>query len=106
MRQFYSELQLVVLNIFNIMQTPLLQVILIQTFPRLMNGPNSKKYFDLFTTHGLFPSITLPTRSYNMLIDQMYCKLKDPKQFVFSCVIDTMLSDHYTCFSIVDILKS
>ena len=36
----------------------------------------------------------------------MYCKLKDPKQFVFSCVIDTMLSDHYPCFTIVDILKS
>ena len=41
-----------------------------------------------------------------MLIDQMYCKLKDPKQFVFSCVIDTMLSDHYPCFAIVDILWS
>ena len=65
-----------------------------------------QKYFDLFTTHGLFPSITLPTRSSGTLIDQIYCKLKDPKQLVFSCVIDTMISDHYPCFAIVDILKT
>ena len=57
-------------------------------------------------TNGLFRSITLPTLSSGSLIDQIYCKLKDPKQLVFSCVIDTMISDHYPCFAIVDILKS
>ena len=54
----------------------------------------------------IFPSITLPTRSYGTLIDQIYCKLKDPKQLVISSVINTMISDHYPCFDIVDILKS
>ena len=45
-------------------------------------------------------------RSSGSLIDQISYKLKDPKQLVFSWVIDTMISDHYPCFAIVEILKS
>ena len=105
-RQFCSELQPVVSNISkhnrNAIITGDFNIDLLQINER----SEFQKYFDLFTTHGLFPSITLPTRSSGTLIDQIYCKLKDPKQLVFSCVIDTMISDHYPCFAIVDILKS
>ena len=41
-----------------------------------------QKYFDIFVTHGMFPKITVPTRSSKSnasLIDQMFCKRKDPK---------------------------
>ena len=58
------------------------------------------------TINEMFPSITLPTRSSGTLIDQIYCKLKDPKQLAFSCVIGTMISGHYLCVAIMDIFKS
>ena len=70
-----------------------------------MKGPIPKILRPLYHSR-MFPSITLPTHSSGTLIDQIYCKLKDPKQLVFSCVIDTMISDHYPCFAVVDILKS
>ena len=105
-RQFCSELQPVISNISkhdsNAIITGDFNIDLLQINER----SEFQKYFDLFTTNGLFPCITLPTRSSESLIDQIYCKLKDPKQLVFSCVIDTMISDHYPCFAIVDILKS
>ena len=105
-RQFCSELQPVISNISkhdsNAIITGDFNIDLLQINER----SEFQKYFDLFTTDGLFPCITLPTRSSESLIDQIYCKLKDPKQLVFSCVIDTMISDHYPCFAIVDILKS
>ena len=67
-----------------------------------------QKYFDLFVTHGFFPKITVPTRcskSSSSLIDQMFCKLKDPKQHLSSCVIKSCISDHFPYLSIFDILK-
>ena len=67
-----------------------------------------QKYFDLFVTHGFFPKITVPTRcsqSSSSLIDQMFCKLKDPKQHLSSCVIKSCMSDHFPYLSIFDILK-
>ena len=54
----------------------------------------------------MFTSITLPTRSSGTLIDQIYCKLKDRKQLVLSCVIGTMNCDHYLCIAIMDIFQS
>ena len=105
-RRFCSELQPVISNISkhdsNAIITGDFNIDLLQINER----SEFQKYFDLFTTDGLFPCTTLPTRSSESLIDQIYCKLKDPKQLVFSCVIDTMISDHYPCFAIVDILKS
>ena len=67
-----------------------------------------QKYFDLFVTRGFFPKITLPTRPsrYNAsLIDQLFCKLNNPKQHLISCIIQTQISDHYPYFSLIDILK-
>ena len=60
-----------------------------------------QKYFDLFVTHGFFPKITVPTRcckSSSSLIDQMFCKLKDPKQHLSSCVVKSCISDHTYLF--------
>ena len=68
-----------------------------------------KKYFDLFVTRGFFPKITLPTRPsrYNAsLIDQLFCKLNNPKHHLISCIIQTQISDHCPYFSLIDILKN
>ena len=49
-----------------------------------------QKYFDIFVTHGMFPKITVPTRfskSSAALIDQMFCKLKDPNEHLLFCII-------------------
>ena len=67
-----------------------------------------QKYFDLFVTHGLFPNITVPTRccrSSSSLIDQMFCKLKELKHHLTSCVIKSCISDHFPYISVFDILK-
>ena len=67
-----------------------------------------QKYFDIFVTHGMFPKITAPTRSSKSsasLINQMFCKLKDPKQHLLSCVIKSSLSDHFPYLSVFDILR-
>ena len=67
-----------------------------------------QKYFDIFVTHGMFPKITVPTRSSKFnasLIDQMCCKLKDPNQHL-SCVVKSSLSDHFPNVSVFDILKT
>ena len=105
-RQFCSELQPLISNISkhdsNAIITGDFNIDLLQINER----SEFQKYFDLFTTNRLFPSIILLMQSSGSLIDQIYFKLKDPKQLVFSCVIDTMISDHYPCFAIVDILKS
>ena len=64
--------------------------------------------YDFFVTHGFFPKITVPTRcckSSSSLIDQMFCKLKDPKQHLSSCVVKSCISDHFPYLSIFDILK-
>ena len=55
-----------------------------------------------------FQKITLPTRpsKYNTsVIDQLFCKLNNPKQHLVSCIIQTQISDHYPYFSLIDILK-
>ena len=67
-----------------------------------------QKYFDLFVTHGLFPNITVPARccrSSSSLIDQMFCKLKELKHHLTSCVIKSCISDHFPYISVFDILK-
>ena len=67
-----------------------------------------QKYFDLFVTHGLFPNFTVPTRccrSSSSLIDQMFCKLKELKHHLTSCVIKSCISDHFPYISVFDILK-
>ena len=67
-----------------------------------------QKYFDLFVTRGLFPRITLPTRMAarnGSLIDQLFCKIKNPSQHIISCIIKTDISDHFPYFSVLDILK-
>ena len=54
------------------------------------------------------PIITVPTRCSKFispLIDEMFCKLKDPKQHLSSCVIKSRISDHFPYLSIFDILK-
>ena len=56
----------------------------------------------------MFPKITVPTRSSKSsasLIDQMSCKLKDPKQHLLSCLIKSSLSDHFAYLSVFDIFK-
>ena len=68
-RQFCSELQPVVSNISkhntNAIITGDFNIDLLQINER----SEFQKYFDLFTTYVLFPSITLPTRSSGTLID-------------------------------------
>ena len=67
-----------------------------------------QKYFDLFVTNGLFPLITLPTRTSKQsstLIDQMFCKVNRTGDVVYSGILKTDLSDHYPYFAILDICK-
>ena len=67
-----------------------------------------QKYFDLFVTRGLFPRVTLPTRMATKnasLIDQLFCKVKNPSQHIISCIIKTDISDHFPYFSVLDLLK-
>ena len=67
-----------------------------------------QKYFDLFVTNGLFPLITLPTRTSKQsstLIDQAFCKVKRTGDVVYSGILRTDLSDHYPYFAILDICK-
>ena len=55
-----------------------------------------------------FPQITVPTRcskSSSSLIDQMFCKFKDPEQHLSACVIKSCISDNFPYLSIFDILK-
>ena len=68
-----------------------------------------KKHFDIFVTHGMFPKITVPTRSSKSnasLIDQMSCKLKDPEQHLLSFIVKSSWSDHFPYISVFDILKT
>ena len=46
-----------------------------------------QKYSHIFVTHGMFPKITVLTRSSKSnasLIDQMFCKLKNPNQHLLA----------------------
>ena len=61
-----------------------------------------QKYFGFFFTRGLFPKVTLPTRMAarnGSLIDQLFCKVKNPNQHIISCIIITDISDHFPYFS-------
>ena len=59
-----------------------------------------QKYLDHFTSNGLFPRITLPTRFSKKgctLIDQIFCKFADPLQQYNAEILITKLSDHFPC---------
>ena len=68
-----------------------------------------QEYHDLFITNGLFPKITLPTRFSRRscsLIDQIFCKLQFSKSHSFSGILFGALSDHFGCFTSVNLFKS
>ena len=44
-------------------------------------------------------------KSSSSLIDQMFCKIKEPKPHLSSCVIKTCISDHFPIKSVFDILR-
>ena len=67
------------------------------------------KYFDVFVTNALFPLITLPTRVSKhsfILIDQLFCKLKDVRKLNSSGIIKTALSDYFPYFAVIDFCKA
>ena len=54
-------------------------------------------YFDLFCYAWYIPNIIVLTRSaiYDAsLIDQLFCKVTNPRQYVFSCLIKSNMPDH------------
>ena len=108
LRKFISEIEPVISNIAHENNCSIItgdfNIDLLQINERV----EIQKYFDFFVTRGFFPKITLPTRpsKYNApLIDQLFCKLNNPKQHLVSCIIQTQISDHYPYFSLIDILK-
>ena len=65
-----------------------------------------QEYLDKFTTLGLFPRITLPTRFSKKrctLIDQLFVKFNDPLQKYNTAIMVTKLSDHFPCILSFDI---
>jgi exonuclease III len=63
-------------------------------------------YLDRFTSTGLIPRITLPTRFATKgcsLIDQIFCKFVDPLHNYNSAVLATRISDHFPCLISFDI---
>ena len=51
----------------------------------------------------------MPTRSSRFnasLIDQMYCKLDNPDLHSISCIIKTIISNHYPYFTLLDMIKN
>ena len=107
MKQFCQELAPIISNVSKSSS----HVIILGDFNTDLLHINERsefqKYFDLFVTHG-FSLKSLPTRcskSSSSLIDQMFCKLKNPKQHLSSSVIWSCISDHFPCLSIFDILK-
>ena len=68
-----------------------------------------QKYFDIFVTYGMFPKTTVSTRSNKSnasLIDQIFCKLKIPKQHLLFFVVKSSLSDQLPYISVFDLLKT
>ena len=68
-----------------------------------------QEYFDLFSSNGLLPQITLPTRfskKRGTLIDQIFCRLSGPITSSLSGIILTKISDHLPCFSCIDVLNT
>ena len=67
-----------------------------------------QEYHDLLTTNGMFPKITLPTRFSRRscsLIDQIFCKLPSVTQHSLSGILFGTLSDHFGCFTSVNLFK-
>ena len=62
-------------------------------------------YFDMLTSYGFFPKITLPTRLTNnngTLIDNFICKLTECTLDTTSGIIIEKVSDHQPYFTILD----
>ena len=73
-----------------------------------MNDPSFKNTLISSLRMVFFPYNTVPTiccRSSSSLIDQMFCKLKELKHHLTSCVIKSYISDHFPYISVFDILK-
>ena len=67
-----------------------------------------QEYYDLLVSNGMFANITLPTRFSKKscsLIDQIFCKYSTATQTSTSGILFGMLSDHFACFSCIDIFK-
>ena len=59
-----------------------------------------QEYLDRFTTAGIYPRITLPTRFSKKgctLIDQLFCKFTDPLHQYNTEILTTKISDHFPC---------
>ena len=67
-----------------------------------------QEYFEIFTSNGLLPQITLPTRlskRKGTLIDQIFCKLSGSVTTATSGILVNKISDHLPCFTCIDVLK-
>ena len=63
------------------------------------------EFFDLLTSHSLFPHITLPTRLTNgggTLIDNLFCKLNKSIMKNTAGILLNQLSDHLPCFTLLE----
>ena len=63
------------------------------------------EFFDLLTSHSLFPHITLPTRLTNgggTLIDNLFCKLNKSIKKNTAGILLNQLSDHLPCFTLLE----
>jgi len=63
-------------------------------------------YFDKFVSAGFLPKITLPTRFSKKnctIIDQIFCKYKDPTTENESGILVTEISDHLPCITSYEI---
>ena len=63
------------------------------------------EFFDLLTSHSLFPHITLPTRLTNgggTLIDNLFCKLNKSITKNTAGILLNQLSDHLPCFTLLE----
>ena len=76
---------------------------------RISKWSKCQEYFDLLTTHSLFPCITMPTRFTQhsaTLIDDIFCREKQDMIIVKSGIITAKISDHLPCFTIIKIKKA
>ena len=63
-------------------------------------------FFDLLTSHSLFPQITLPTRlsrSNGSLIDNIFCKFQSSTSTATSGILINKLSDNLPCFILLEL---
>ena len=67
-----------------------------------------QEYHDLLVSNGMYPKITLPTRFSRRsctLIDQIFCRFSTMSQKSVSGIIFSSLSDHFGCFTCIDLFK-